>query len=421
MSAPPGREQRTLGEGRAAWLETFLVFLRLGLTSFGGPIAHIGYFSNEFVKRRRWLDERAFSELVALCQLLPGPASSQLGMAIGFGRAGWAGTAAAWLGFTLPSAVALILFALGVAGFDALAQSGVLHGLKVVAVAVVAQAVWGMGRSLCPDLPRIAIGLGACLLVLGQSAVLGQVAAAPALVQVVAIVAGGLAGRWFLAIMPVAAASTTLSVAPRSGRLALVVYALLLTVLPLVAAAWDSPLLHLVDGFYRAGALVFGGGHVVLPLLEAVVVPAGVASETQFLAGYGAAQAVPGPLFTFAAYLGAMAAGTAGPGGAAAPWLWGLLLLVVVFLPGFLVLFGALPFWEGLRQRGGLRGALAGINAAVVGILLAALYDPLWTGSIASGADLALAVAAFVLLVPARLPPVLVVALAALAGWALQG
>jgi len=274
VSAPQGREQRTLGEGRAAWLETFLVFLRLGLTSFGGPIAHIGYFSNEFVKRRRWLDERAFSELVALCQLLPGPASSQLGMAIGFGRAGWAGTAAAWLGFTLPSAVALILFALGVAGFDALAQSGVLHGLKVVAVAVVAQAVWGMGRSLCPDLPRIAIGLGACLLVLGQSAVPGQVAAAPALVQVVAIVAGGLAGRWFLAIMPVAAASTTLSVAPRSGRLALVVYALLLTVLPLVAAAWDSPLLHLVDGFYRAGALVFGGGHVVLPLLEAVVVPA---------------------------------------------------------------------------------------------------------------------------------------------------
>ncbi len=421
MSPSPCPEQRILREGRAAWLETFLVFLRLGLTSFGGPIAHIGYFRNEFVRRRRWLDERAFSDLVALCQLLPGPASSQLGMAIGFGRAGWAGTVAAWLGFTLPSAVALILFALGVAGFDALAQSGALHGLKVVAVAVVAQAVWGMARSLCPDLPRIAIALGACLLLLGQAALLGQVAAPPALAQVVAIVAGGLAGRWLLVIPTGTAAAAVLGVGPGSGRLALILFALLLAVLPLVAAASDSALLQLVDGFYRAGALVFGGGHVVLPLLEAAVVPAGVASQAQFLAGYGAAQAVPGPLFTFAAYLGALAAGTAGPAGAAAPWLWGLLLLVVVFLPGFLVLFGALPFWEGLRRREGLRAALAGINAAVVGILLAALYDPLWTGSIMSLADLVLALAAFVLLVPARLPPVLVVALAALAGFLIQG
>ena len=406
---------------RAAVVETFLAFLRLGLTSFGGPVAHIGYFRNEFVQRRGWLDERAFSDLVALCQLLPGPASSQLGMAIGFGRAGWLGTLVAWLGFTLPSAIVLILFALGVAGFDALAQSGAVQGLKVVAVAVVAQAVWGMARTLCPDRARIGIAIGACLLVLGVPAVAKGMGGAPALVQVAAIAAGGLAGRWLVTIAPAEASVVGPGLSPRTGRLALVAYALLLAGLPLLAAATGTMLPYLFDGFYRAGALVFGGGHVVLPLLEAAVVPAGVVSEAQFLAGYGAAQAVPGPLFSFAAYLGALAAAPLDAAGAWAPWLFGLLFLLVIFLPGFLVLFGAWPFWERLRRRPGLRSALAGVNAAVVGILLAALYDPVWTGAIGSFADFGLALVALVLLMPARLPPVLVVALAALAGWALHG
>ena len=427
--------------GFGAVLETFLVFLRLGVTSFGGPVAHIGYFRNEFVQRRGWLDERAFSDLVALCQLLPGPASSQLGMAIGFGRAGWAGTAAAWLGFTLPSALVLILFAIGVAGVDALAQSGAVQGLKVVAVAVVAQAVWGMGRTLCPDRLRIGFALGACLLVLGAPAISPTGGAAPALAQVAVIVAGGLLGRRLLKLAPVEPGDIRLHVSPRAGLLALGAFTLLLAGLPLVATAGDSMLLRLVDGFYRAGALVFGGGHVVLPLLEAAVVPTGAVEQAQFLAGYGAAQAVPGPLFTFAAYLGALAAAPLGAGlgmdavasdparwswlaggwSTWGPWACGLTFLLVIFLPGFLVLFAALPFWARLRGRPGWRSALAGVNAAVVGILLAALYDPLWTGAIRSGGDIALALVAFLLLVPARLPPVLVVAFAMLAGWVLHG
>jgi len=432
MSPPPGRPK----EGSAlqaasprdaapaaggAVVETFLAFLRLGLTSFGGPVAHIGYFRTEFVERRGWLHERAFADLVALCQLLPGPASSQLGMAIGFGRAGWRGAAAAWLGFTLPSAVALILFALGVAGFDSLAQSGAVQGLKVVAVAIVAQAVWGMARTLCPDRPRIGIAMGACLLILGVPPFADGLGGAPAVAQVAAIGAGGLAGRWLLTIPPAQAGPAGPDLSPRLGRLALAAFALLLAGLPLLAAASGTMLPYLVDGFYRAGALVFGGGHVVLPLLEAAVVPAGIVSEAQFLAGYGAAQAVPGPLFSFAAYVGALAAAPLDAAGASAPWLFGLLFLLVIFLPGFLVLFGAWPFWEQLRRRAGLRSALAGVNAAVVGILLAALYDPVWTGAIRSIADFGLALVALVLLVPARLPPVLVVALAALAGWALHG
>jgi chromate transporter len=428
------------GSRRRAFLETFLVFLRLGLVSFGGPIAHIGYFRNEFVQRRHWLDEHAFSDLVALCQLLPGPASSQLGMAIGFGRAGWSGIAGAWLGFTLPSALALILFALGVAHLDMVAGSGAVQGLKVVAVAVVAQAVWGMGRTLCPDRTRIGLALGAFLLVLGLPRLLPGAVAVPALVQVAAIVTGGLLGRGLLALDRAAPGVVDLRVPARAGRLALVAFALLLAGLPLLAAVGDSMLLRLIDGFYRAGALVFGGGHVVLPLLEAAVVPIGAVGEAQFLAGYGAAQAVPGPLFSFGAYLGALAAlPLAAPQGVDAvaalpahtswfaghgwttwgPWVTGLFFLVVIFLPGFLVLIAALPAWTRLRHRPALRSTVAGVNAAVVGILLAALYDPLWTGAIRSWGDALLALAAFLLLVRARLPPVLVVGLAALAGWAM--
>ena len=399
---------------RAPAVEVFLVFLRLGLISFGGPIAHLGYFRSEFVERRAWLDDQSFSDLVALCQLLPGPASSQLGMAIGLARAGWAGSLAAWLGFTLPSALALILFALGLAGFSDLAQSGAIQGLKLVAVAVVAQAVWAMARTLCPDRPRAGFAIVAALLILAAPS-----AGLPvALGQVVAILAAGVSGHCLLKMPGLdVVAPRDFGVSRRAGGLALLLFAVLLIGLPLWAAAVDSMLAHLVDGFYRAGALVFGGGHVVLPLLESAVVPVGAVSDADFLAGYGAAQAVPGPLFTFAAYLGAMMAGPAT--GLASSWSSGLLFLCVIFLPAFLLLIGALPFWEILRRRPDIRSAIAGINAAVVGILLAALYDPLWTSAIRSRADFGLALAAFGLLVVAKLSPVVVVALTAFAGWTL--
>jgi chromate transporter len=418
------------GAGGSA-VETFLAFLRLGLTSFGGPIAHIGYFRHEFVQRRGWLDDRAFSDLVALCQLLPGPASSQLGMAIGFGRAGWAGSLAAWLGFTLPSALALILFALGVANFSGVAASGAVLGLKVVAVAVVAQAVWGMARSLCPDRLRSGLAIGAALLLL----VLPGFGVAPAVVQVGVILLAGLLGRWLLKLPAFdAPAAQQFGISPRAGRLALLLFTVLLVGLPLLAAATGSRLIQLVDGFYRAGALVFGGGHVVLPLLQSVVVPSGAVSNADFLAGYGAAQAVPGPLFTFAAYLGSVMPMAASPDSSVAAattgaawwaawpaWGSGLLFLAVIFLPAYLLIAGVLPFWEGLRRRVGIRSAIAGINAAVVGILLAALYDPVFTSAIGSRAEFALALGAFGLLVIGRVPPAFVVLMAALAGWALAG
>jgi chromate transporter len=411
-------QERLPCAGTGTFIETFLVFLRLGLTSFGGPIAHIGYFRNEFVQRRAWLDERAFADLVALCQLLPGPASSQLGMAIGFGRAGWAGTAAAWLGFTLPSALALILFALGVANLETLARSGALQGLKVVAVAVVAQAVWGMGRTLCPDLPRALLAAGACLLMIALPFSGLAADAAPAVAQVVVIAGAALLGwHWLRVPAPETSTPARFLISPRAGRLALLLFALLLVGLPLLAWGGDSMLLRLVDGFYRAGALVFGGGHVVLPLLHSAVVPSGVVSDADFVSGYGAAQAVPGPLFTFAAYLGALAAEPAAAGWSAwLPWAGGLLMLVVIFLPGFLLVIGMLPFWTGLRQRPGFRSAIAGINAAVVGILLAALYDPVWTSAIHSPIDAVQALAAFVLLTVVRMHPIFVVALSAAVG-----
>ena len=385
--------------------EVFLAFLKLGLTSFGGPVAHLGYFRTEFVERRRWLDDRSYSDLVALCQFLPGPASSQVGMALGMGRAGGWGMLAAWLGFTLPSALALILFAYGVAEYRGIADAGWVHGLKVVAVAVVAQAVWGMAKSLCPDRPRAGLAILAALLTLALPSTAGQLAA---------IAVCALYGRWRLRLPRLAPSQHQgYGISRRLGVASLVLLALLLVGLPLLAAISGSPAIALLDGFFRSGALVFGGGHVVLPLLQAAVVPTGAVSNADFLAGYGAAQAVPGPLFTFAAYLGAVMHGPLHG------WVGGLVLLVVVFLPAFLLVAGALPFWESLRQRDDIQSTMAGINAGVVGILLAALYDPVWTGAIHTKTDFGLALAAFGLLVYARLSPVLVVFLAALCAAAL--
>ncbi|MDP1529841.1 chromate efflux transporter [Rhodoferax sp.] len=395
----------TAGRHPGSVIEVFLAFLKLGLTSFGGPVAHLGYFRTEIVERRQWLDDSSYADLVALCQFLPGPASSQVGIALGQRRAGWAGALAAWVGFTLPSAVALILFAFGVQQWAGLAQSGAVHGLKVVAVAVVAQAVWGMARSLCPDRLRAGVAVLAALLVLALPSAGGQI---------LAIVFGAVIGRWALQLAHLPAARHhDHGISKTTGAVLLLLFVALLLGLPLLAAIAPSPLATVVSSFYRAGALVFGGGHVVLPLLQLAVVPNEVVSPTLFLAGYGATQAVPGPLFTFAAYLGAVM--SAPPGG----WFGGLLLLAVIFVPAFLLVLGALPFWELLRQRDGVQRALAGINAAVVGILGAALYDPVWTSAIHARSDFALALAAFGLLVYGRQSPVVVVLLAALAGWLL--
>ena len=381
------------------------VFLRLGLSSFGGPVAHLGYFRTEFVERRRWLDERSYADLVALCQFLPGPASSQVGIAVGLARGGAWGSLAAWVGFTLPSALLLTLFAIGVAQHRHWVDSGALQGLKVVAVAVVAQAVWGMAKSLCPDRPRAALAIGAALLTLLLPGAFAQVGA---------IVAGALVGRFALELPGQGAAvHRPCGVSRRAGAAALALFGVLLVALPVLATALASPALATFEAFYRAGSLVFGGGHVVLPLLQASVVPNGAVGNAEFLAGYGAAQAVPGPLFTFAAYLGAvMDPSVAGVSG----WTGALGCLLAIFLPAWLLVVGALPFWDMLRQRPEVQSTLAGINAAVVGILLAALYDPVWTSAIGSRFDFALALAAFGLLVYGRVSPVLVVALAALAG-----
>lgn len=390
---------------RSPWA-VFLIFLRLGLTSFGGPIAHLGYFRDEFVTKRQWLSDRSYADLVALCQFLPGPASSQVGIAIGLSRSGYAGALAAWVGFTLPSAIALILFALGMASYGNSMPSGVLHGLKVVAVAVVAQAVWGMARNLCPDAPRITIMAAATYLVLLVPSAWGQVG-----VIAVAAVIG------LLLFKPQqGAAHDPLPIAMRRrvGLFWLTLFFALLAGLPLLTAMFPNQTLSMVDAFYRAGSLVFGGGHVVLPLLQAEVVPSGWVSNDAFLAGYGAAQAVPGPLFTFAAFLGASMNQT--PSG----WLGGLVCLLAIFAPSFLLVVGALPFWERLRRNTRTQAALLGINAAVVGLLLAALYQPVWTSAIHAPQDFGLALVALVALMFWKLPPWLVVVGSGIAGWLLS-
>ena len=385
--------------------EVFWAFLRLGLTSFGGPIAHLGYFHDEFVARRKWLDEKSYADLVALCQFLPGPASSQVGIAIGLMRAGYAGALAAWAAFTLPSAIALVLFAYGAAAVGDALGSGWLHGLKIAAVAVVAQAVLLMMRALAPDRERAALAVVAAAVVLIFPSAWSQVGA---------IVLGGLIGLALLKnSAPVDHVSLPLKVSRTTGALFLVAFIVLLIGLPLISAIMPSQALRLFDAFYRAGSLVFGGGHVVLPLLQASVVPPGWVTDDIFLAGYGAAQAVPGPLFTFAAYLGAVMGPQ--PNG----WAGATLSLVAIFLPSFLLVIGVLPFWDQLRRRPEAQSILRGVNAAVVGLLLAALYDPVWTAGITGPRDFALAAAAFLLLYMWKTPPWLVVVLCAIGGAAL--
>lgn len=382
--------------------EVFRAFLKLGLTSFGGPVAHLGYFHDEFVVRRHWLDERAYADLVALCQFLPGPASSQVGMAIGFSRAGYLGALAAWTAFTLPSAIALVLFAFGMGTLNRVLGSGWLHGLKVAAVAVVAMAVLGMARALTPDRERASLALAAAAIALAFPSSWGQISA---------IVLGGLVGLiFFRREVPADHASLPLCISRQAGAAALITFFVLLVGLSLLAPATGSQSMALFGAFYRAGSLVFGGGHVVLPLLQAEVVPTGWVSNDAFLAGYGAAQAVPGPLFTFAAYLGAVM--NPEPNG----WTGAVLCLIAVFLPSFLLIMGVLPFWEGLRRISMAQAALKGVNAGVVGLLLAALYHPVWTAGILNGADFALAAAGFLLLFMWRTPPWLVVILSAIGG-----
>lgn len=384
----------------------FLIFLRLGLTSFGGPIAHLGYFRDEFVTRRRWLSEHSYADLVALCQFLPGPASSQVGMALGLSRAGYRGALAAWAGFTLPSAIVLTLFALGISRYGDAVSPGALHGLKVVAVAVVAQAVWGMARNLCTDVLRVTImAIATCLVLLVPSA-WGQVGV---------IVAAGIAG--LLLFKPAQATMhdpLPITVSHRAGVAWLSLFFALLVGLPVLAQLLPNQTVAMVDAFFRAGSLVFGGGHVVLPLLQAEVVPSGWLGNEAFLAGYGAAQAVPGPLFTFAAFLGASM--STAPSG----WIGGMIALVAIFVPSFLLVVGALPFWEQLRRNLRTQAALAGVNAAVVGLLLAALYQPVWTSAIHRPQDFGLALVALVALMFWKLPPWLVVVGSGAAGWLLS-
>lgn len=380
--------------------EVFRAFLKLGLTSFGGPIAHLGYFRDEFVIRRKWIDEAGYADLVALCQFLPGPASSQVGFALGLMRGGPLGAFAAWAAFTLPSALLLVMFAFSASVFEGPVGAGLIHGLKIVAVAVVAQAVWGMARTLAPDRTRAGIALAAVLIVIFAGGSVGQMTA---------IVVGGLAGLWLCRAAPgPAVGHLPFPVSKTVGTISLALFAVLLVLFPF--AAGMLPGIALFDAFYRAGSLVFGGGHVVLALLQSEVVVSGGLSHDAFLSGYGAAQAVPGPLFTFAAYLGAvMGPVPSGLAGAS-------IALVAIFLPGFLLLIGALPFWDAFRSRLIAQAAMRGANAAVVGILGAALYDPVWTSAILTPHDFALGLTGFILLTVWRVAPWIIVALLACAG-----
>jgi chromate transporter len=392
----------TNGGQTGSALEVLLVFLKLGVTCFGGPIAHIGYFREEFVVRRRWLDELAYADLVGLCQFLPGPASSQVGFSIGLMRAGFRGGFAAWTGFTLPSAAALVLFAYAADALGGPTGIGLLHGLKLAAVAIVAQAVWGMARTLCPDRERASIAVAAALIMLLSTSSIAQVAA---------IALGGIAGLWLNRAAPsLAMEHIAVPVSRAVGLAALTAFFLLLAGLPVLRSLGMSQGIALFEAFYRSGALVFGGGHVVLPLLHGAFVAPGWVSDDTFLAGYGAAQAVPGPLFTFAAYLGAVVGPLPhGLAGAA-------LGLIAIFLPGVLILIGTLPFWDTFRKQPGAQATMRGINAAVVGLLGAALYDPVWTSSVKAPADFAIALVGFVLLTVWRAPPLVVVIISAIGG-----
>lgn len=406
---PTAMEQPGSGQFRRAF-EIFVVSAKLGVTSFGGPIAHLGYFHEEYVNKRRWIGEQKYAELVALCQFLPGPASSQVGMGIGLYRAGLAGVLAAWAGFTLPSAVLLVLFALLLQGTE-LAAGGWLHGLKLTAVAIVAQAVWSMGVKLAAGRSRATIAfLAAAATLLWPSG----------LTQVLIIAASALVGLWLYRSSPTPGALPERSGEDPQGGIhlrrswaaaSLTAFFGLLVLLPLVSRWWPNLGLQLFDVFYRAGSLVFGGGHVVLPLLQSEVVPRGWIGEAEFLSGYGAAQAVPGPLFTFGSYLGASIHGVTGA----------ILATLAIFLPAFLLVVGVLPFWHRLRVIPKVQHALQGVNAAVVGLLLAALYDPIWVSSVQETGDFIVALLIFAMLMIWKLPPwIAVVAGAAggtLLGW----
>lgn len=386
--------------------EVFRVFLKLGLTSFGGPIAHLGYFRTELSERRRWVTDTQYAQLVALCQFLPGPASSQVGFALGLHRAGMRGALAAFAAFTLPSAVLLALFAYGASLFSGTIGEGLLSGLKIVAVAIIAQAVLGMAKTLTPDATRASIAVAAAMAALLLGGSLGQVLA----------IVLGLAAGYFLCRTPQAAKTSSdeaplrFTVSRRAGAFSLGALALLLVGAPMASAATGWGALSLFDAFYRSGALVFGGGHVVLPLLQGAVVDTGWVSNQDFLAGYGAAQAVPGPLFTFAAYLGTIS--TVGPGGV----LGAAIALAAIFLPGFLLLVGVLPFWNEVSAHPRAQALMRGANAAVVGILAAALYDPVFTSAVTGPGQFALALVCFMLLVSWRLPPWSVVVIGSLGG-----
>jgi chromate transporter len=378
--------------------EVFRVFLKLGLTSFGGPIAHIGYFRSELVVRRKWIDEAGYGDLVALCQFLPGPASSQVGFSLGILRGGGIlGGLAAWAAFTMPSALILFAFALGASSFSGPAAQGLLHGLRLVTVAVVGQAIWGMTRALTPDRGRAGIALAAIAILIFVGGSAGQITA---------IAFGALVGaRLCQGAAPAKSGLPNFPVSRRNGLMALGLAALLF-----LMPAQGHPGLALFHAFYRSGALVFGGGHVVLPLLQAAIVTPGWVTSDAFTAGYGVAQAVPGPLFTFAAYLGALA------GPAPSRIAGAAIALIAIFLPGLLLVYGMLPFWDKLRSRQTAQAAMRGANAAVVGILAAAFYNPVWTGAVRTQTDFALALAGFLLLTVWQSPPWRVVALLAAAG-----
>lgn len=388
-------------------MEVLAVFLKLGLTSFGGPVAHIGYFRREFVERRRWLDDATFTDLVGLCQFLPGPASSQVGFSIGLLRAGWLGGLAAWCGFTLPSVLLLIAFAAIAPSLSGPLGEGLVHGLKLAAVGIVAQAVWDMAQKLCPDLRRAGIALAVVML-------LSVLASAYA--QLIAIALGAVLGLGLCrrVVLPNPTVSPThrsqFQVSRRAGAIALALFCALLFGLPLLTHGGTGAAVRVFDAFYRAGALVFGGGHVVLPLLQEQTVATGWVSSNDFLAGYGAAQAVPGPLFTFAAFLGWLTPGMP------SQWAGAALATAGIFLPGLLLVVAALPYWQALRARQSMVALLAGVNAAVVGVLASALYAPVWTSAVRGQLDFAIATVAFFLLSRWKLPPIAVVALCAIAG-----
>ncbi|NEW05076.1 chromate efflux transporter [Paenibacillus sp. SYP-B3998] len=383
--------------GKGSLWEVFAVSLRLGLTSFGGPIAHLGYFREEYVNRRKWLDEASYADLVALCQFIPGPASSQVGISIGMMRAGLLGGVASWLGFTLPSALALLIFAYVIRNYD-VTQAGWLHGLMIVSVAVVAQAVWGMARSFIPDRARGSIALVTTIIVLVVPS---------AFSQLIVIAAAALFGRFYFRRSEDTQTPDHRSyLSKRIAIISWVIFFALLIGLPLLRHQFPATWLAMFDSFFRVGSLVFGGGHVVLPMLQAEVVPMGWVTDTQFLAGYGAAQAVPGPLFTFSAYLGTIMNG----------WLGALIAVIAMFLPSYLLVAGTLPLWGAIRRRPHFQAALKGIHAAVVGILIAALFHPVWTSTIHTVYDFCLALAAFGLLMLWKLPPWIIVLVSAAGG-----